>query len=114
MIADNQIATWAEFDTQMVIDELPNLDIDPDMLGMVEIKTIDDCETEMPELASGEKAPFQQMTFTLADGQAELIKKAIDVAKHDKNYEFVENDGNENGNGNALFMIVQEWLNGRG
>lgn len=114
MIADNQIATWAEFDTQMVIDELPNLDIDPDMLGMVEIKTIDDCETEMPELASGEKAPFQQMTFTLADGQAELIKQAIDVAKHDKKYEFVENDGNENGNGNALFMIVQEWLNGRG
>ena len=36
MIADNQIATWAEFDTQMLIDELPSLDIDTDMLGMVE------------------------------------------------------------------------------
>lgn len=41
MIADNQIATWAEFDTQMVIDELPNLDIDPDMLGMVEIPKLE-------------------------------------------------------------------------
>lgn len=37
MIADNQIATWAEFDTQMVLDELPDLDIDKDLLGMAEI-----------------------------------------------------------------------------
>jgi hypothetical protein len=37
MIADNQIATWAEFDVQMVLDELPELDIDTDMLGMVKI-----------------------------------------------------------------------------
>lgn len=40
MIADNQIATWAEFDTQMVLDELPELDIDTDMLGMLEIPNI--------------------------------------------------------------------------
>lgn len=49
MIADNQIATWAEFDTQMVIDELPNLDIDPDMLGMVEIPEIETEESEVVE-----------------------------------------------------------------
>lgn len=44
MIADNQIATWAEFDTQMVLYEIPNLDIDTDMLGMIEIPTIEEKE----------------------------------------------------------------------
>lgn len=41
MIADNQIATWAEFDTQMLLDELPSLDIDTDMLGMVELPKLE-------------------------------------------------------------------------
>lgn len=113
MTADNQIATWAEFDTQALLDELPNLDIDTDMLGILDMPKIEDCETEMPDLASGDKSPFQQMTFTLADGQAEILKEAIDVAKHNDNFEFVETMDNENSNGNALFMIVQEWLNGK-
>ena len=41
MIADNQIATWAEFDTQMLLDELPSLDIDTEMLGMIELPEIE-------------------------------------------------------------------------
>lgn len=49
MVADNQIATWAEFDTQMVLDELPELDIDTDMLGMVEIPEIETEEKEVVE-----------------------------------------------------------------
>lgn len=49
MVADNQIATWAEFDTQMLLDELPSLDIDTDMLGMVEIPTLDEEEKEVVE-----------------------------------------------------------------
>lgn len=57
MIADNQIATWAEFDTQMVLDELPKLDIDTDMLGMLEIPQIDvgDEETEDDDFKEVEK-----------------------------------------------------------
>lgn len=55
MVADNQIATWAEFDAQMVLDELPSLDIDLDMLGMVEIPSInvepeEDVEEEFKEI----------------------------------------------------------------
>lgn len=49
MVADNQIATWAEFDTQMVLDELPELDIDTDMLGMLEIPQIEAEENEVVE-----------------------------------------------------------------
>ena len=57
MVADNQIATWAEFDTQMVLDELPELDIDTDMLGMLEIPQIDvgDEETEDDDFKEVEK-----------------------------------------------------------
>ena len=52
MIADNQIATWAEFDTQMLLDELPNLEnlnVDLDMLGMIELPTIEEEEKEVVE-----------------------------------------------------------------
>lgn len=40
MVADNQIATWAEFDNEMLLQELSELDIDTDMLGMIEIPTM--------------------------------------------------------------------------
>lgn len=37
MVADNEIAKWAEQDQQMILDEIPNLDVDIDMLGMGEL-----------------------------------------------------------------------------
>ena len=46
MVADNQIATWAEFDNEMLLTELPTLDLDVEMLGMIEIPKI---EEEKPE-----------------------------------------------------------------
>jgi len=49
MTADNEIARWATLDTQMVLDEIPNLDIDTDMLGMVEIPTLEEEEKEVVE-----------------------------------------------------------------
>lgn len=49
MIADNQIATWAEFDNQMLLDELPNLDIDTDMLGMVELPKLEIADDDSEE-----------------------------------------------------------------
>lgn len=64
-------------------------------------------ETEMPELPDGDRAPFQQMTFTLHDSQAEIIKKAIKKAI--KNGDFT-NYPNENSNGNALALIAEVYL----
>lgn len=57
-------------------------------------------------LADDDKSPFQQMTFTLADEQAEKIKNAIAKAKN-LNYETYDND---NSNGNALYWIIKEWV----
>jgi hypothetical protein len=64
-------------------------------------------------LPNGDKAPFQQMTFTLADEQAEQIKKAIADIKQTEEYKYAETMGNENSNGNALYLIVMQWVEQR-
>jgi ParB-like chromosome segregation protein Spo0J len=64
-------------------------------------------------LADGDKAPFQQMTFTLADEQAEQIKNAISDIKETEEYKYAETMGNENSNGNALYLIIMQWAEQR-
>ena len=79
--------------------ELPNFDNDLDL---------DEFGTEF-SLPEGDKAPFQQMTFTLADEQAEQIKNAIADIKATEEYKYCETLGNENSNGNALYLIIMQW-----
>ena len=64
-------------------------------------------------LPDGDKAPFQQMTFTLADEQATVIKNAIEDIKGTEDYKFAETMGNDNSNGNALYLIVAAWAGQR-
>ena len=64
-------------------------------------------------LADGDKAPFQQMTFTLADEQAVVIQNAISDIKETDEYKYAETMGNENSNGNALYLIVAAWAGQR-
>lgn len=63
-------------------------------------------------LPSGDKSPFQQMTFTLSDSQATAIKNAIVKVKLDNSFKELET-ANENSNGNALYLIVKEWAEQR-
>jgi hypothetical protein len=81
--------------------DIPGFDLDADLL------------TEDFELADGDKAPFQQMTFTLADEQAEQIKNAIADIKKTDEYKYAETMGNENSNGNALYLIIMQWAGQR-
>ena len=64
-------------------------------------------------LPDGDKEPFQQMTFTLADEQAEQIKNAITDIKQTEEYKYAETMGNENSNGNALYLIIMQWAEQR-
>jgi hypothetical protein len=64
-------------------------------------------------LPDGDKSPFQQMTFTLADEQAEQIKNAITDIKATDDYKYCETLGNENSNGNALYLIIMQWAEQR-
>lgn len=64
-------------------------------------------------LPDGDKEPFQQITFTLADQQAEIIKNAIDIIRGTEEFKYVETYANENGNGNALYLIITQWVEQR-
>ena len=61
------------------------------------------------ELKDGDKELFQQQTYTLADEQAEQIKNAIADIKQTDEYKYCETFGNENSNGNALYLIIMQW-----
>jgi len=95
---------WDELQSDWDVEQLsdwgldtPGFDIEADNLG------------EEFSLPDGDKAPFQQMTFTLADEQAEQIKNAIADIKATDEYKYCETMGNENSNGNALYLIVMQW-----
>jgi hypothetical protein len=93
-----------EWDTDKLTDwglDLPIYFNDSDELGT---------DFNLPE---GDKAPFQQMTFTLADEQAEQIKNAITDIKQTEEYKYCETLGNENTNGNALYLIIMQWAEQR-
>jgi len=60
-------------------------------------------------LKDGDKEPFQQMTFTFADEQAVQVKNAMADIKKTEEYKYIETFGNENSNGNALYLIVMQW-----
>jgi hypothetical protein len=76
--------------------DLPKM-VDPEQFG------------EDFSLADGDKSPFQQMSFTLADEQATQIKNAIADIKLTEEYKYMETMGNENSNGNALYLIIMQW-----
>ena len=111
-IADNTTAKDAEIDIDNLQFELDIIDNEYSMedFGLVvDYSTIEDAEADMPELATGEKSPFQQLTFTLADEQAEKIKEAIAEVKKSEYYKHLEMFANENSNGNALYGVIMEW-----
>jgi hypothetical protein len=61
-------------------------------------------------LPEGERAPFQQMTFTLHDSQVEQINDALKVAKGMGAFD----TENENGNGNALARVCEVFVTNHG
>jgi ParB-like chromosome segregation protein Spo0J len=62
------------------------------------------------ELDDSEKKPIQNITFVLADKQAELIRNKIKDIKGTEEYNYIETFGNENSNGNALYLLITQWV----
>lgn len=58
-------------------------------------------------LPDGDRAPFQQMTFTLSDAQAEVVNAAVGAAQAAGPF---MDTGNENSNGNALARICEAYV----
>lgn len=111
-IADNRSAELADWDTDALDKLLREIDTGDEDLQEMLSKLAEDhdmfdmAEVEPPELASGDRDPFQQMTFTLHDSQVETIKTAMERAKSAGSF-----DGypNENSNGNALARIAEAY-----
>ena len=111
IIADNKLALNAGWDEEMLGLELAELreeDFDLGLLGFdeSELGSFDVEEGDMPELSSDDKQPFQQMTFTVHDEQAEDVQAAMTKAK---SMGHGESAVNENSNGNALAFICQSF-----
>ena len=70
----------------------------------------DDIETtDEFSLPDGEKGNLEQITYTLSSEQSNIIKEAVQEIKHTEEYKYVETYGNENSNGNALYLMITEW-----
>lgn len=113
VIADNKLALNAGWDFSALENEIRGLDddgFDLSLLGLDETelqRLLSDADTvELPDLASGDREPFQQMTFTLHDEQVEQVKAAMDAAKAMGAFD----SPNENSNGNALARVCETFL----
>lgn len=113
VIADNKLALNAGWNEEMLAAEFSALteeDFDMTLTGFsdAEIEKLlgqfAASEAEMPDLADGDRQPFQQKSFMLHDEQAEDVEAAISKAKQ---LGHGQSAVNENSNGNALAFVCQ-------
>ena len=103
-LADNKVSETAEWDFDLLTDELTDiLDIDMNEFGF-ELINEEDYGTEFT-LPDGDKSEIEQITFTLHHEQAELIRYAISLIE-----DYSETFGNTNKNGNAIYEVVKQWV----
>lgn len=108
-LVDNKVGELAEWDVDLLPLELADIAQDLGVFGFESIS-----EEEFGEefaLDSGEKKPYQQISLTLHDKQAELILACIDYVH--KNDEVQETFGNENRKGNGVYEVVRQWAEQR-
>jgi ParB/RepB/Spo0J family partition protein len=117
VIADNKLALNAGWDDDLLASELAELsvlDFDLSAVGFSddELQKLLDGLTYSEktdfDLPDGDKKPFEQITFTLAKKQADLIRKAIKSIPNPP-VAF----GNENKNSNAIYEVVRQWAEQR-
>ena len=112
-LADNRAAELASWDAEVLAGLQDEVDLSAfffdDELARVlaELPTGNEWGDAFGALPDGEKAPFQQMTFTVHDEQAEQVTRALGAAK--RMGPFIDT-GNENSNGNALARICEVFL----
>ena len=118
---DNRTSDLSEWDA----DILAELGQEIDLSGLFSTdelaRLIENLESQKPSsdewgdalgsLPDGDKAPFQQMTFTLHDDQALEVKEALEVAKK---IGLFTDSPNENSNGNALARVCEIFLTQHG
>lgn len=100
-----------EWDNELLLNDFSDILNDlgfDDLLGVRDVGFGE--EFSLPD---GDKPPFQQTTFILADEQVEQVRNAISEAKKTEDYKYCETFGNQNTNGNALYLIITQWAEQR-
>lgn len=114
VIKDN--GSFGEWDMDMLANEWDDLPLKDWGVDIGEWKQEDISPEDFGEefsLPSGDKQPFQQMTFMLSDFQAAEIKDALEEAKGLEAYKTMITFGNTNSNGNAIALIIEQWIESR-
>jgi len=106
IIADN--VAFGEWDWDTLANDWEVVDLEAWGLEIPQFDRPEDFDEDFT-LPEGDKEPFQQMTFTLADEQATILQNAIADIKKTEEYKYCETMGNENSNGNALYLIIKQW-----
>lgn len=118
VIADNQLALNAGWDFESLrieVDRITEFDFDIGLLGfdddfLGDLLINGDAVVDFPDMDSGDKEPFQQITYTLHDEQAEVVRSAVTLARTSP---VVDTGLNDNSNANAIALICGEWLNAK-
>lgn len=108
VLKDNiEYGTWDidEIANTWDLEELKEWDLPELDTKINDILNLSDLGTDF-NLPDGDKAPFQQMTFTMADKQADQLKQKLEEIKQTDEYKHCETFGNENSNGNALYCLI--------
>ena len=109
VLTDN--ASFGVWDWDVLANEWDSVLLDEcgiDVPAFDGVEDSDEFGTEF-DLKEGDKEPFQQITFTFSDEQATEIKNLIAEIKKTDEYKYMETSGNENSNGNALYLICKQW-----
>lgn len=110
VIKDN--ASFGEWEWDLLANEWNSVELQDWGLDtwMNEDDFITSEEFNIPDI---QKEPFQNMTFHLADTQAEFIKETLKEINSNKaareKIDKSDHFGNTNSNGNALYYILKEW-----
>ena len=104
---------FGEWDWDILANEWDAAELDEWGLDVWQQKIDADSLGEEFSLADRDKPPFQSLTFTLADEQAEFIKNALADVKGLEEFKYVETMGNDNSNGNALYFLASQWAEQR-
>lgn len=104
-LVDNKTGELAEWDVELLPLELADISADLSVYGfdIINDEGFDSAFT----LDNGGKKPFQQISLTLHNKQAELLLAAI-ASVYEKG-EVSETFGNENKNGNGVYEVVRQW-----
>ena len=107
-LAHNKLTMNSDFDFNILDSELADITIDMSEFGFDDFDIDDNYGTDF-NLPSGEKESLTDISFSLSQEQADFINGALNKMKGTKEYKDFHYENNNNSNGNAIYLIVNQW-----